>query len=138
MLGVDAHGRDGPVSVRAVGIIVALHLRRRRRDGGVDLQLHEVAGRVDGQLRDQVQHRHGKIRHAAQQNAYQQQRRQLPVRPQRAPAGSRSPAARCTNHSRSPLPCYAAAGRFMRSVQRFHNGAEGIAALFKVFEEIKR
>lgn len=55
-----------------------------------------------------------------------------------APAGSRSPAARCTNHSRSPLPCYAAAGRFMRLLQRFHNGAEGIAALFKVFEEIKR
>ena len=26
----------------------------------------------------------------------------------------------------------------MRLVQRFHNGAEGIAALFKVFEEIKR
>ena len=26
----------------------------------------------------------------------------------------------------------------MRLVQRFYNGAEGIAALFKVFEEIKR
>ena len=103
-LGVDAHSRDRPVRVCAVGIVFAAHLRHGRTDGGVDLQLHEIAGSVYGKLCDELQHRHGHIRGAAKHSQRQQQRRHAAPEARRT-MNSRTPTASHTDHSTPP--CHA-------------------------------
>ena len=103
-LGIDAHSRDRPVCVRAVGIVFAAHLRHGRTDGGVDLQLHEIAGSIYGKLCDELQHRHGHIRGAAKHSQRQQQRRHAAPEARRT-MNSRTPTASRMDHSTPP--CHA-------------------------------